>query len=426
MNTCSMLPPEIPAICDRLSREELQQIGQLFLDQAQNYVDKQQQTRVFRSSLRRSPIHPPRLYVLQWNSRGPHRYFNSKTSGCRQFRRSVKRFKNNEQSPGVRQPAPHPTYRRFNMSVLKCAVSCILPSFFITLDPSSNSSKPLSSIQVAILLKNVFAENQTAIKELSLCVQSGVNRSKFAVNNKVDFLKIFNFRWPAVIEGYAAEVTNLRILPDCFSLVVRYIPSEIKKEQAKTEIMKAIPTAIAFSTLKYQRRQRPTYDVRYNVPNIDHYDTALELGHLAIGHHYLSLTHFYSGCRLMYCTACWRIDHTRNQCQSHVCCRKCLEPYEKGIEHICSENKLGCAQCSNAHFSLDPGCPIIQNYKAELKHAVDDALDRGVIKRVAPGESSQTFCLQDEDFLPLKATNAGGGPGWHSPPDGSIQCRKRN
>jgi hypothetical protein len=250
-------------------------------------------------------------------------------------------------------------------------------------------------------------------------MQAGDHRFKFAVNNKADFLKIFNFNWPAKIEGRSIEVTNSRSLPDCFSLVVRYIPEEIRTEDAKLEIMKAIPTAVAFSTINYQQHRRPSYDIRFSVPNIDHYETALEIGRLSIGHHYLSLTHFYMGCRLTYCTACWRIEHSRNQCQANVCCRKCLEPYESGVKHCCSENKLKCAQCGGAHFSLDPACPIIHNYKIESKRAVEEALNKGTIKRTIPGENSQS--LQGDDFPVLKAAHVGDGSGWHSPPVGTSQ-----
>jgi hypothetical protein len=254
-----------------------------------------------------------------------------------------------------------------------------------------------------------------------MCMQAGDHRFKFAVNNKTDFLKIFNFSWPAKMEGCSFEVMKPRSLPDCFSLVVRYIPEEIRIEDAKLEIMKAIPTAVAFSSIKYQQRQRPSYDIRFSVTNIDHYETALEIGRLSIGHHYLPLTHFYMGCRLTYCTACWRIDHSRNQCQANVCCRKCLEPYESGVKHFCSDNKIKCAQCGGAHFSLDPACPIIHNYKIELKRAVEEALNKGTIKRTIPGETSQSLNRQGDDFPVLKAANVGGGPGWHSPPVGSSQ-----
>jgi hypothetical protein len=98
-----------------------------------------------------------------------------------------------------------------------------------------------------------------------------------------------------------------------------------------------------------------------------------------------------------------------------------LEPYESGVKHICSEDNLKCAQCGGDHFSLDPTCPIIKNYKAELKRAVDNVLAMGSIKRTAPGETSQLFNQKGDDFSVLKAVNAGGSSGWHSPPTETTQ-----
>ncbi|CAF1411747.1 unnamed protein product [Adineta steineri] len=456
----SLLPPEIAGIFDRFSKDELHQIGRTLIEQTQNYVDKQQDTRA--SHLFRPPLHthttsrptqqsnlsipPPMNHQQRYNhqassivhplmdQQGPPIDISTPNprrpagdsfdySGDKN-RNNVKRFRNIEQSPSVQQQhQPHqPSYRRFNINTLKRAVASNLPSFFITFDLSSSSVKSISNTQVAILLKKVLADNTCSIKELSMCMQAGTNRFKFAVNNKADFLKMFNFNWPNEIEDYKVEVIRPRSLPECFSLVVRYIPVTITEELAKVEIMKAIPTAVAFSTIKYQR-QRPTYDIRFSVPNIDHYDTAIELGRIAIGHHYLPLTHFYMGYRLTYCTACWKIDHSRNQCQAPVCCRKCLEPYESEVKHICSENNLQCAQCGEAHFSLDPACPIIQNYKSELKRAVDDALMKGTIKRTAPGETSEQFNRQGDDF-PVLIANEGGGPGWHPAPTSTSQLNQ--
>jgi hypothetical protein len=69
------------------------------------------------------------------------------------YRYQGKRSKHNEHSPGAQQQQNHPAYRRFNMNVLKRAMSSNLPSFFINFSLPSSSEKTLSSIQVAILLK---------------------------------------------------------------------------------------------------------------------------------------------------------------------------------------------------------------------------------------------------------------------------------
>lgn len=81
----------------------------------------------------------------------------------------------------------------------------------------------------------------------------------------------------------------------------------------------------------------------------------------------------------------------RNKCQSSICYRKYLVPYINGIKHSCYEGARTCAQCGNNRFSLDSICPIVKQYREDLKVAVDKALASGVIKRVPPGELSIHF-----------------------------------
>jgi len=43
------------------------------------------------------------------------------------------------------------------------------------------------------MLKGLFARNKIPVKELSMCMQTGANLFKFAVNNKIDFLNKLKF-----------------------------------------------------------------------------------------------------------------------------------------------------------------------------------------------------------------------------------------
>ncbi|CAF2186882.1 unnamed protein product [Rotaria magnacalcarata] len=158
-------------------------------------------------------------------------------------------------------------------------------------------------------------------------------------------------------------------MPDSYALVVRYVPLDINQDTVRQQILKTIPAAVGFSSIHYHHRQRPSYDIRFTVRSLEQYQTALELGRLSIGQHYLRLTTFLTGYRLTYCTACWKFGHMREKCQSSVSCRKCLDPYTNG-------------------------------YREQLKLAVDKALTTGAIKRSVPGEISRPF-QQHANELPL-------------------------
>ncbi|CAF4539462.1 unnamed protein product [Rotaria magnacalcarata] len=151
---------------------------------------------------------------------------------------------------------PHHHQHSFNMNVLKRAVSSNLPCFFIIFDASVEPKNIPSSIQVAIMLKKLFVDNQISIKELSMCVQAGERRFKFAV--------------------------------------------DINQDIARQQILKTIPAAVGFSSIVYHHRQRATYDIRFTIRSLEQYQTALELGRLSIGQHYLPLTTFLTGYRLTY------------------------------------------------------------------------------------------------------------------------------
>lgn len=137
------------------------------------------------------------------------------------------------------------------------------------LDSASESKNAPSSIQVAIMLKTLFIDNHLAIKKLSMCAQAGAHRFKFAVGDKIYFVNLFDFNRPNNIDGIKMEMIKPRSLPDCFSLVVCYIPVDVKKVGARREIMKVIHAAISFSTMDNQHRQRPCYDLRFNVRDIE-------------------------------------------------------------------------------------------------------------------------------------------------------------
>ncbi|CAF4426159.1 unnamed protein product, partial [Rotaria magnacalcarata] len=143
-----------------------------------------------------------------------------------------------------------------------------------------------SSIQVAIMLKKLFADKQIPIKELSMCVQADERRFKFAV--------------------------------------------DINQDTARQQTLKIIPAVVGFSSIHYHHRQRPSYNILFTVRSLEQYQTALELGRLSIRQHYLPLTTFLIGYRLTYGTACWKIGYIRDKCQSPVSCRKCLDPYTNG------------------------------------------------------------------------------------------------
>ncbi|CAF2155499.1 unnamed protein product [Rotaria magnacalcarata] len=400
----STSPPNLTTFFNGFSNEELHQIGLALIQQSQHSVQLQQHIHHPAAS-QHSPRRPPRptnpsletissipsLMNHQQNCSEVRLIMEQQTTpvtstprrpGSDSFdksdsnrQRMKKRLRINDHPPRNEQveqhqlptlDPPHQHQHSFSMNVLKRAVSSNLPCFFIIFDASVEPKNIPPSIQVAIMLKKVFARYQIPIKELSMCVQA---------DKKAEFIKSHT-------------------LPDCYASVVRYVPLDINQDIARQQILKTIPDAVGFSSIFYHHRQRATYDIRFTVRNLEQYQTALELGRLSIGQHYLPHTTFLTGYRLAYCTACWKIGHMRDKFQSPVSCRKFLGPYPNGVNPSCQNDTLICAQCGGNHFSLDSICPVVKEYREELKLAVDKALTSGAINRSAPREVSRPFQQQ--------------------------------
>ncbi|CAM4985687.1 unnamed protein product [Rotaria socialis] len=240
------------------------------------------------------------------------------------------------------------------------------------------------------MLKKLFGDNQIPIKELSICVQVGERRFKFVVDDIAEFLTSFNWSWSEEIEDKNTEFIKPHTLPDCYALVVRYIPLDINQDTARQQILKTIPVAAGFSSIRYHHRERPSYDIRFTIRSLEQYQNALELGRLSIGQHYLPLTTFLTGYRLTYCTAC---------------------PYANGVKHSC-QDIFNCGQCGGNHYSLDSICPAVKEYREELKLAVDKALALDAIKRSASGEVSRPFQQHENDFPLLNQVKVNSHSAW--------------
>ncbi|CAF4271367.1 unnamed protein product [Rotaria magnacalcarata] len=218
-------PPDLTSFFNRFSNEELHQIGLALIQQSQHSIQMQQQVhhpassqhsphrlpRIIRPSLETifsipplmnhqpncsevRPLMEQQTTPVTSTPRRPASDSFDNSDGNRQ--RMKKRLRINDLPPRNEQVEqhhlptlipPHHHQHSFNMNILKRAVSSNLPCFFIIFSASVESKHIPSSIQVAIMLKKLFADNQIPIKELSICVQAGERRFKFAVGDKADF-----------------------------------------------------------------------------------------------------------------------------------------------------------------------------------------------------------------------------------------------
>ncbi|CAF4383168.1 unnamed protein product, partial [Rotaria sp. Silwood2] len=279
--------------------------------------------------------------------------------------------------------------KRFPVEQLKYAVSSNLPCFHIEFNSNVDRNNIPSAIHASDLILKELQLNGVLINRFSLVGWNG-RKLKLGVNNKVDYSTLVNTdKWPTKINGIDIVVVKPTYTPDSFALVVRYVPRELEENFVEKEIQRTIASVDQIKRIHYAYH-RKTDDYRFYVKDYNEYNAVLQLGRIAIGHSWLSVTKFYPGIRLSYCTKCWCIGHLRNTCSSTNKCRICLEKINVNDPHICKKEPK-CAQCGGNHHSLDSQCHAIQEYKIKLKEDVEDAINKGIIHRLAPKEKNTEF-----------------------------------
>ncbi|CAF4805584.1 unnamed protein product [Rotaria sp. Silwood1] len=303
------------------------------------------------------------------------------------------------------------TRKRISFAQLKHAVSSNLPCFHVQWPPDTDRKKIPSAICASELISKELKINGVEINGFTLVGWAG-RKLKLGVNNKVDYATLVaTDKWPAKINGIDIEVIKPKYTPDAFVLVIRYVPQELDEEFVANEIQRTIASANHTSRIRYNYK-RKTSDYRFEVKDYQEYQSILKLGRIAIGYSWLSVTPFYPGNRLTYCTKCWCIGHLRNHCNSSAKCRICLEMLTENSLHICKKEP-NCAQCNGKHYSLDNQCQVIRDYKLQLKVDVEEAINSGKLHRILPKEKAPTFELREQDFPALATNTVSQPPKWN-------------
>ncbi|CAF1223598.1 unnamed protein product [Rotaria sp. Silwood1] len=302
--------------------------------------------------------------------------------------------------------------KRISFNQLKHAVSSNLPCFFIEFTSDADRNSIPTALHASDLILKELQTNGVLINRFTLVGWAG-KKLKLGVNNKEDYATLVSSdKWPTKINGIDIVVVKPKYIPDSFTLVVRYVPRELDENFVSNEIQRTIASADRIKRIHYSY-QRRTDDYRFEVKDYREYNAVLQLGRIAIGHSWLSITKFYPGNRLTYCTKCWRIGHLRNKCSSESKCRICYESLNVNTPHMC-KNVPKCAQCDGDHHSLDSQCQVLKEYKDQLKEDVEDAIQKGLLQRFSPQEKAPTFERREQDFPPLAASDNHSNKKWNT------------
>ncbi|CAF3687307.1 unnamed protein product [Rotaria socialis] len=295
---------------------------------------------------------------------------------------------------------------------LKRAVGHNLPCFLIDFDSNIAFRQLPSAIIACDMIQEHFIKNKISINDFSVASFIG-HRLKLGVNNMEDYSKLIRTeKWPSTINGKKVSIVKPKFVPECFTLVVRYVPRQVSIDLVTEEIKRSISSADNFKQIMYSFN-RPTNDYRFTVADLTEFEGAFKFGRLCIANRFHPITQYLPANKLTFCTLCWKIGHTRLACNTQEQkCRICLDKFNQEHISICSGIPQ-CAQCGLNHQSLDPMCSIIQNYRQKLNYEVKQAVQGGrLIRRgvqryhhqqpVPPLESTSQY---DTNFPPLPNNN---------------------
>ncbi|CAF4408241.1 unnamed protein product, partial [Didymodactylos carnosus] len=278
-----------------------------------------------------------------------------------------------------RQPLNNNNQYSVPFSHLKRAVTNNLPCFIIQFDSNISPSDLPSSVIASDLIHENLIQHGVRINPFSVAVFTGKYELKLGVNNKEDYSTlILTNKWPTHVSNKRITVLKPKFVPECFTLVIRYVPNTFNLEQVKEEIKRSIKSADHFKEIIYSY-ERLTRDYRFTVTDLREYNVALQLGRIAVGNRLQPITTYKAANKMTYCTKCWGLGHLRDVCTILTQrCRICLGNF--GPNHQCS-NVLKCANCQLEHHSLDPRCDVIRRYRTELNKAVNMAICEGKLHR---------------------------------------------
>ncbi|CAF2773670.1 unnamed protein product [Rotaria sp. Silwood2] len=294
---------------------------------------------------------------------------------------------------------------------VKRAVSNNLSCFYMSFHPTNTDQKVPSAFKAADQVFEYLKQKNVQINRFSFVGWAG-SKLKFGVNGKEDYINLISTEeWPTSIMNIPITIEKPKLIPNCFALVIKYVPRGMDYEFVKEEISRSIASIVNLKRIHYSYN-RKTDDYRFHVKDLQEYNRALNMRRISIGNVMISITRFLESNKLTYCNRCWCLGHMRNKCLATTArCRICLQEITDIQKHNCSQQPI-CVQCDGNHHSLSSQCEPIKAYKIQLKEEVDNALARVVIQRSEP--TKQVSIFNPDDFPPLSHPNRNNIPVWGS------------
>ncbi|CAF2324921.1 unnamed protein product [Rotaria sp. Silwood2] len=213
--------------------------------------------------------------------------------------------------------------RKIPFEQVKRAISSNLPCFYITFNHVDTSQQVPSAFNAAEQIVQHLKQQDIRINRFTFVGWAGA-KLKLGVNNKADYINLVStVKWSTNIMNISITIEKPKFIPDCFALVIRYVPRGMDYEFIREEVSRSIASVENVKQLQYAYN-RKTDDYRFRVKDFHEYDRALSIWRISIGNAMLPITPFLQDNKITYCTRCWCIGHMKNRCQAssahcHIC-----------------------------------------------------------------------------------------------------------
>ncbi|CAF3943677.1 unnamed protein product [Rotaria magnacalcarata] len=124
---------------------------------------------------------------------------------------------------------------KISFDQVKRAASSNLPCFYISFHPSNTDQKVPSAFKATDQIFEYLKQKNVQINRFSFVGWAG-SKLKLGVSEKEEYVNLISTEeWPTSILNIPITVEKPKFIPDCFALVIRYIPRGMDYEFVKEE-----------------------------------------------------------------------------------------------------------------------------------------------------------------------------------------------
>ena len=191
-------------------------------------------------------------------------------------------------------------------------------------------------------------------------------RRFYGITNDIDL-----FIYLCDAKHYPTEIDNIKIkpeppkrLPPQNTVVIKFIPNEIRTNEIKDELMNLYPSIFSVEDMMGTMRSKCRH-IRIEFYHKNELAKLMDDGKVGLQGQIFEVEEYLPPPKILICSKCHVPGHAKKLCQSTMdICRRCGNDKNNGNDH--TECSLSCHHCGGEHSATDFKCPVIIKFRQEL------------------------------------------------------------